>query len=657
MLSFTETFQNKSKLISRRMFMLSSLKIIVFISIVSRLFYLQISENLKYKSLSDNNRFREWKIAPQRGVIVDFFGEKIASHTQTFQLHMIPEDVPSLEELFFRLARIIDFSDNKRNTLIKRLKKRKPWEPIIISENLSWSEFSKLNLFSHEMQGVKPVVVLARKYDDDGSSAHLIGYVSDTSVKDLKNSKLLREINVPGLKTGKNGLEKILNEKIIGKPGIQRFEVNAYGKRIKELKFVEGSIGQNFKTTIDKDIQKYANKLIQEKSASVCVMDIYTGDLVCMVSSPTFNPNKFVHGVSSEDWKDLIENERKPLLNKSLSGLYPPGSTIKPIVALSALENDVISPKLVVQCTGHMELYGQKYHCWKEKGHGYMGLRNAIKQSCDIYFYEVARLLGVDRLAITAKKYGLGEKVLKNYFFEEKSGLIPSTQWKLKNIGRGWVLGETLLTGIGQGYIQCTPLELCLMIAQIANGGFKIRPRIIDDGTVIYEDIKSHIDKKLTKFKSELKEEFITADGDLDLIENESVNLITLFRNHENVKFVNEAMYAVSNEFMGTAYASRYEKKQYQYAGKTGTAQIKRITEEQRELELETKDIPYEDRDHALFIAFAPFENPRYAISVLIEHGGSGGKVAAPLAKKVVKVVIDRHELREKVRKERRIDI
>jgi len=286
-----------------------------------------------------------------------------------------------------------------------------------------------------------------------------------------------------------------------------------------------------------------------------------------------------------------------------------------------------------------------------------MSLRNAIKQSCDIYFYEVARILGVDRLSITAKKYGLGEKVLRGYFLEEKSGVIPSTKWKLKNLGRGWVLGETLLTGIGQGYIQCTPLELCLMAAQMANGGFKIRPRIIDDGTVIYEDIKSSIDNQLKKYEPSSNEEAITADMDLNLFKDESVYLKPLFRNPENVKFVNEAMYAVSNEFMGTAYAARHEKKKYQYAGKTGTAQIKSITEEQRELDIDTKDIPYEDRDHALFIAFAPFENPRYAISVLIEHGGSGGKVAAPLAKKVIKVVIDRHELREKVRKERRIDI
>ena len=232
MRSFSETFQNKANLISRRMFILSTIKVGVFVSIISRLFYLQISENIKYRSLSDKNRFREWKLVPQRGIIEDFFGNKIADNTQTFQLYMTPEDVPNLEELFFKLSKIIDFNETKRKRLIKRLKKRKPWEPIIVSDNLSWPEFSKLNLFLHEMQGVKPVVALARKYSEDGSSSHIVGYVSEVSVKDLESTEWLREINVPGLKIGKNGLEKFLNKRIVGQPGIQRFEVNAYGKRI-----------------------------------------------------------------------------------------------------------------------------------------------------------------------------------------------------------------------------------------------------------------------------------------------------------------------------------------------------------------------------------------------------------------------------------------
>ena len=309
-----ENIQNKSKLITRRMFILSAVKVAVFFGIISRLFYLQISENLKYRSLSDKNRLREWKVAPKRGVIEDFFGEKIADNTQLFQLHMMPEDVRNIEELFFKISRIIEFNKNQQKVLLKRLKKRKPWQPIIISDNLTWEEFSRLNLFLHEIDGIKPVVAVARKYPNDGASSHLLGYVSDVSVKDLENSELLRKIHVPGLKTGKNGLEKSFNEEMIGLPGFQRFEVNAYGKRIKELEFIKGTEGKNFRTTIDQAIQKYSSELLKDKSGAICAMDIYTGEIITMVSSPTFDPNKFVHGISTKDWEELINNDRKHLL-------------------------------------------------------------------------------------------------------------------------------------------------------------------------------------------------------------------------------------------------------------------------------------------------------------------------------------------------------
>jgi penicillin-binding protein 2 len=622
MRSFSETFQNKSRLITRRMFILSSLKIAVFIGIICRLFYLQISENIKWRSLSDKNRLREWKIAPPRGIIEDYFGEKIAKNSQVFQLHMIPEDVPNLEVLFFKLSKIIDFNKRKKRNLIKRLKKRKPWEPIIISDNLTWPEFSRLNLFLHEIQGIKPVVAVARKYIDAGSSSHIIGYVSEMSVKDLENSELLRKINIPGLKTGKNGLEKSLNEEMIGKPGLQRFEVNAYGKRIKELKFVEGIAGKNYRTTLDIEVQKFASELLKDKSGSICVMDVYSGDIIAMVSSPTFDANKFVHGIASKDWQDLINNDKKPLMNKSIAGLYPPGSTIKPIVALSALENDVISPNTTTECKGEIELYGHKYHCWKDKGHGFLRLREGIKQSCDIYFYEVARRLGVDRLAETANKFGLGNRVF-DILDEERTGLVPTTKWKLKNIGRGWVLGETLLAGIGQGYFQTTPIQLCLMSAQLANGGYKIKPRIIYNE----QTLQPTTDTRGEKFRQ-------------------------LYRNQENVKFVLDAQFGATNEPMGTSYRSRHVKPEYIFAGKTGTSQIRSITKEERELNLKQKDLPYKRRDHALFIAFAPYKNPQYALSILIEHGGTGSAAAAPIAKKIIKKVLDRHQLRKKYQSE-----
>ena len=632
MLQRTETFLNKPKLISRRMFFLTVIKITVFFSIITRLFYLQISENIKYRSLSDKNRLREWKVAPHRGTIEDFFGEKIATNTQVFQLHMIPEDVPNIGELFFKLSKLIDLSEKQKINLLKRLKKRKPWEPIIISDNLSWEEFSKLNLFLHEVEGLKPVVAVARKYIKDGTSLHIIGYVSDVSQKDLENDNFLRQIHVPGLKTGKNGLEKSLNTEIIGKPGFQRFEVNAYGKRVKELKFIKGIEGKNYRTTLDYEVQKYSSELIKGKSGAICVMDIYLGDIVALVSSPTFDSNQFVHGISRKNWNLLMEDSKKPLINKSIAGLYPPGSTIKPLVALSALENDVISPKLTVQCTGKLEFYGHKYHCWKDKGHGYMQLRDAIKQSCDIYFYEVARRLGIDRLSETAKKFGLGKRVFDN-IIEERSGTVPNTKWKLDKIGKGWVLGETLISGIGQGYFQTTPMQLCLMLAQLANGGYQIKPRIVDDK----ESIQPIIETWREKFSLE---ELFGEEADQ--------NLVKLYRNKENVKFVLDALYGATNEPFGTSYGSRHTKKKYIYAGKTGTSQIRTITAEERKLDLKNKDLPYEKRDHALFTAFAPYKNPRYSICVIIEHGGTGSSGAAPIARKLIKKIIDRHQLRRK---------
>jgi len=629
---FSETFQNKTKLISRRMFILSALKISVFVGIISRLFYLQISENIKYRSLSDKNRFREWKLIPKRGIIEDYFGNKIADNIQNFQLHMMPEDVPDMKILFFKLSKIINFNNNEKNKIIKRLKKRKRWEPIVISDNLSWSEFSRLNLFLNEMQGVKPVVALSRKYYEDGSNSHVVGYVSEVSVKDLKSNEYLKEVNVPGMKIGKNGLEKILNKLIVGKPGIQRFEVNSSGKRVKELELIKGIEGKNFRTTIDSETQKFASSLLKNKSGSVCVMDIFTGDIVTLVSSPTFDPNQFVHGISLEEWKELMNHKEKPLINRALMGLYPPGSTIKPIVALSALENDIMSTKKMVECKGKIELYGQTYHCWKEKGHGFMNMRSAIKQSCDIYFYETARKLGVDRLSITAEKFGLGKKVL-NIFSEEKSGVVPNTKWKLKNIGKGWFLGETLITGIGQGYFQSTPLQLCLMMAQLANGGYEIKPRIINDLYALQPTINAW------------RKEFELGKNDNNL--NNS-NLKKLYRNKENIKFVLDSLYGATNEPLGTSYRSRLTKPDFVYAGKTGTSQIRTITAEERKLKLKNKDLPYEKRDHALFIAFAPYKNPRYSISVVVEHGGSGSSGAAPIAKQVIKKVLERHKIRKK---------
>ena len=628
----------KSKLINRRMFLLNTAKAVVFLGIFGRLVSLQINEATKYKTLSDKNRFREWKLAPQRGLIRDFFNKEIASNKKVYQLHITPENSPDLEKLFFRLKTLLSLSDQRIFYLKRKIAKQKPWEPIIVSDNLTWSEFSRINLFLHELQGVEPVVSVARVYDDK-SAAHIVGYVSQVSAKDLQKKEYLRDMAVTGISVGKTGLEHKLDQKIIGKVGFQRYEVNAFGKRIKQIKVDSGKAGQDFRTTLDLETQKFAGELIKDKAASVCVMDIFNGDLVTMVSSPTYDPNAFVHGIEKKYWEELLSNDKKPLNNKAISGLYPPGSTIKTIVALSALENDVWNPKKYLNCNGVTELYGEKFHCWKKKGHGAVNLRTAIQRSCDVYFYEVARLLGVDRLSETAKKFGLGKKVLTD-FVEERAGVVPSTSWKKKFIGKNWYLGETLHSGIGQGYFQSTPLQLCLMTAQIANGGFELKPRIL------MQNQKNNL-KDYIKFKNENPDEPLPIDL---LVSN--FRLKPLFRNQENINFVKDAMYAATNEIGGTSYGSRLSDKKFMFAGKTGSSQIKKFTQLQREMEVKQKDLDYKDRDHALFVAYAPVRDPKYAISVVVEHGGSGSSSAAPIAKKVIKKVLERHSLRESFQSE-----
>ena len=625
----------KSKLIGRRMFLITAAQAVVMVGLVGRLISLQINQFTKYKSLSDKNRFREWKLAPERGIIKDFFDKEIASNEPLYQVHLVPENVKNLNKLFVRLKAILNITDKRVSYLKRLIKKQKPWEPVVVSDNLNWSEFSRINLFLHELNGVEPIVSVARTYPDN-SSAHILGYVSQISAKDLKTKKYLKDLTVPGMTVGKTGLERKLDEKIIGKVGFQRYEVNAFGKRIKQIQISEGQAGKSFKTTLDYEIQKYANELLQDKAAAICVMDVYNGDIVSLVSAPTFQPNAFVHGLDRDYWNSLIKDGKKPLTNKAMSGLYPPGSTIKTLVALSALENKIIKPSDTFRCKGKIELHGEKFHCWEKKGHGIVNLRKGIQRSCDVYFYEVARKLGVDRLSETAKKFGLGKQVLSD-FTEERAGVVPNTKWKKKYIGQNWYIGETLHSGIGQGYFQSTPIQLCLMTAQIANGGYKIKPRIIFDKN--NNDLRDYI-----KHKNEKPNEPLPTDL---LIKN--FTLKPLFEKKENINIVKDAMFSSSNEPGGTSYRHRFEDPNFTFAGKTGSSQIKRFTEAQREAEVKQTDLKYKDRDHALFVAFAPYKDPKYAISVVVEHGGSGGSAAAPIAKKIIKKVLDRHGLRQEI--------
>jgi penicillin-binding protein 2 len=610
--------------INRRMFILGAAKIVILGGIVSRLFFLQVKENKKYLTLSDKNRIREWKLPPVRGDFQDYFGNTIAGNFESYQLHIIPEQVENFRYVITRIKDILDLSDRRFKRIIKKQKEIKSWETLIVSDNLSWEKFSKINNQLYDLNGVKPMVSISRNYPYKENYTHVLGYVSQANEKDILSNDAIKNKFVEGLKVGKTGLEKTFENKLIGDNSIERYEVNAYGRRISQLAFKNGNKGKTIKLTIDTEVQKISNQLLADKAGSICVMDIFTGQVVAMHSSPSFDPNAFVFGISQDNWQLIRNNPMKPLVNKTLTGNYSPGSTIKPIVALSALENKIVSTDFTVKCEGKKDMYGQTYHCWKKEGHGFVNLKEAMKQSCDSYFYEVARRLGVDRLSVTAKKFGLGEKVFNNLFENEKKGLIPSTAWKKNVLGRNWLLGETIITGIGQGYIQTTPIQLCLMTAQIANGGFKIYPKIVLD------------------------------NGDED---NKKDKFEPLFKDPKNIKIIQEAMFSSTNEVRGTSYKSRIKDPKYQFAGKTGTAQVKRITKLDRKLDLKTFEIPYEERDHALYIAYGPYKHPRYAVSILVEHGGSGSSVAAPMAKKLFKKIIDRHEIRNNFNNKRYLNI
>ena len=612
-----DSFEKLHKL-NRRMFIIIAAKIVVFSVIVSRLFSMQIKNNEKYTTLSDSNRIREWRHPPVRGEFHDYFGKIIASNQNVYQLHLVNDEVQDFSSLVIKLKNLLDLSEVEFKKIVNKQKVIKPWEQLIILESLSWDQFSKINSFLYELPGIKPVLAIVRYYPYKENLTHVLGYVNNPSEIDVELNQEIKKKLVPGLKVGKTGLEKTFENKLLGISAIQRYEVNAYGKITKQLTYKKGSQGQKIKLTLDLEIQNLCTTLLADKAGSITVIDIFSGEIVAMQSSPSYDPNLFLYGINSDDWQLLKNNPLKPLINKTISGLYAPGSTIKPIVALSALENKIIDTNFTVTCDGKTEMYNRTYHCWKKEGHGKVDLKSAMAQSCDAYFYQVAKLLGVDKLSDTAKKFGLGEKVFDNLFENEKKGLIPNTSWKENTLGENWYAGETIIAGIGQGYTLTTPLQLCVMTAQIANGGFKVKPKIVVD------------DKNNSEF---------------NLIPN-------FFDNKKNIQIIQEAMFSSTNEIRGTSYSSRIEDIRYQFAGKTGTSQIKKITKEQRELDLNISQIPYEERDHALYIAFGPYIKPQYAMSILIEHGGSGSAVAAPIAKELFKAVIDRDVLRQLSKKE-----
>ncbi len=595
--------QERQKLFARRTVMLVGGKLALVSMLAGRMYYLQVVKAEQYKMLADENRISLRLLAPPRGRIIDRFGVPLADNKQNYRVMLVSEDTRGLgvDGALDLLDEIVPMSPGERRRVLKEVRRNRSFVPVTLRENLEWEEVARIEVNAPDLPGVMIDEGQSRFYPYGKNLAHVLGYVSAVSEREKTGDRLLE---LPGFRTGKSGIEKIHDLSLRGSGGSSEVEVNAYGRVIRELNRREGLPGAEVRMTIDVGLQQAATKrLSQEVSASAVVMDVHSGDVLAMVSHPSFDPNDFNRGLDVDDWNKLISNPAAPLSNKAIAGRYSPGSCFKMLVALTALERGVISPTGKVFCEGFMEFGDTKFHCWRRGGHGLMDVVDAIAQSCDVYFYEIARRVGIDRIAEMAVRFGLGDPTGLD-LPGEKPGLMPTKAWKREARDQSWHQGETLLAGIGQGYVLVTPLQLAVMTARLVNGGFAVSPQ-------------------LTKS--------VSTTGVHTVPERHEFQQIGV--NSRNLAIIREAMVKVVNTPHGTAHRSAIDDPRYSMGGKTGTVQVRRITKAERELGvLKNEDLPWKERDHALFVGFAPADNPRYAVSVVVEHGGGGSSVAAPIA-------------------------
>ena len=596
----------RHKLFTRRALMLAGGKSALMAALIGRMYYLQVVEADRYRTLADENRINLRLLAPRRGRIVDRFGVPVADNQQNYRVLLISENTRDIEYTLDVLGQIISISPAERRRTIKDIKRNRSFVPVTIRENLGWKEVSRIEVNAPDLPGIFIDVGQSRNYSYGADTAHVLGYVAAVSAKELTGDPLLE---LPGFRIGKAGIEKVHDKALRGSGGSSQVEVNAFGRVIRELSRNEGQPGAEVAVTLDLGLQRVISKRLEGHSASVVVLDVRTGDILSMVSTPGYDPNAFNRGLKTAEWKSLISNPMSPLINKSIAGRYPPGSTFKMVVLLAALEKGVITPSTKVFCRGYIELGDSKFHCWKKHGHGTVDAKLAITQSCDVYFYEIAKRTGIDRISAMANRLGLGVKTGID-LPGEKTGLTPTKKWKRSALDQPWHQGETLHAGIGQGYVLSTPLQLAVMTAHIANGGIQITPQ-------------------LTK----LVNKQIADKKDDPAIEHKSLGI-----NPAHIKLVQDSMSeVVNNQVFGTAKKSRIKEPGMEMAGKTGTAQVRRISKVERDGGvIKNKDLPWKERDHALFVGFAPVHEPRYAVAVVVEHGGGGSSVAAPIAHDVL---------------------
>jgi penicillin-binding protein 2 len=596
----------RNRTFGRRALLLGGLQAALATVLVGRMTYLSVFERDRFKLLAEDNRVSLRLLPPRRGQILDRFGRPIAENRDDYRLVLIPEQVQDAEALLAQLTRAYNLTEDDLARIRRDLKRNPKFVPVEIARNLNWDQFARLNVALPDLVGLQPQSVFIRSYPDGAAVSHLLGYVGAPGEKLLEEDKdpLLR---FPGFKVGKGGIEKAFETSLRGKSGADRVEVNARGRVIRNLDRVEPVQGDNLVLTIDQELQAFAAQRLEGESGSALLMSVDTGEVLTYASVPGFDPNSFSAGIRTAEWRMLNEDERNPLINKPVAGLYTPGSTFKMIVALAALEAQMMQEDTRVYCSGRFRLGNHTFNCHKRGGHGVLDMGRAIAASCNVYFYTAGQRIGIDRIAAMARQFGLGERY-DLPLPSQKRGVVPDPAWKMKRFNKAWLPGETLNTAIGQGYILATPLQLAVMSARLASGRAVV-PKLVRQGR-----------------------------------EPEKAPLLNVSQEH--LAFIRQSMSDVVNAGGGTARRARVNIEGMTIAGKTGTAQVRRISAEERRRGVIKNDaLPWKLRDHAMFVGFAPVEAPRYACAVVVEHGGSGGAKAAPIASAILAKALERDPL------------
>ena len=589
--------------LSRRGLIIGGLQTAFIAGLAVRMRKLQVEDASEYRLLADENRINIRLIAPARGEIYDRNGKVIARNEQSFRITIVKEDAGDIEQTLYSLSNLIKISQNDAKRVIEEIERSAPFLPVTVRDQLSFEEIARIATNSPILPGVSVEQGLSRVYPLIESYAHVVGYVGPVSDNDLKDGNESNPLlKIPRFQVGKVGIERQFEDVLRGSAGVMKVEVNALGRVMRNLDRKEGKPGNNIQLTVDTELQAYIQARLGSESASAVVMNCKNGEILAIASSPSYDPNKFVKGISYSDFNELRDNEFRPLASKTVQDAYPPGSTFKIVTALAALEANIISPKDNFSCDGKMEISNRFFHCWKKGGHGEMDLAKSLIESCDVYFYELALKVGIERINEMATQLGLGIQHDVPMSAITK-GLVPSREWKLKNREQEWLVGDTVNASIGQGYVLSSPLQLAVMAARLASGR-NVKPMLTKsiNGQNVHDD-KEFEDLKVDK---------------------------------ANLNIIRKALFKASNDRRGTAYASRIINNKYRMAGKTGTSQVRNITDAERENGVtKNEDLPWKRRDHALFINFAPYDDPEIAVSVVVEHGGAGSKSAAPIARDI----------------------